>query len=71
MVAHLPRLLERAGATTTQAIAAAALMGSAQVGARIAEFVLLRRAHPLVSARIATTLHPLGAAALGLAGTVF
>jgi MFS family permease len=37
--------------------------------ARIAEFVLLRRAHPLVSARIATTLHPLGAAALGLAGT--
>ena len=69
MVAHLPRLLERAGATTTQAIAAAALMGPAQVGARIAEFVLLRRAHPLVSARIATTLHPLGAAALGLAGT--
>lgn len=69
MVAHLPRLLERAGATTAQAIAAAALMGPAQVGARIAEFAVLRRAHPLVSARLATTLHPLGAAALGLAGT--
>ncbi|GEJ58779.1 MFS transporter [Anaeromyxobacter diazotrophicus] len=69
MVAHLPRLLERAGATTAQAIAAAALMGPAQVGARVAEFLVLRRAHPLASARVATTLHPLGAAALGLAGT--
>ncbi len=69
MAAHLPRLLERAGATTTQAVIAAALVGPAQVGARIAEFVVLRRTHPLVSARIATTLHPLGAAALGLAGT--
>jgi MFS family permease len=69
MAAHLPRLLERAGATTAQAVAAAALLGPAQVGARMAEFVLMRRSHPLVSARLATMLHPLGAAALGLAGT--
>ena len=68
MAAHLPRLLERAGATPVEAIAAAALVGPAQVAARIAEFLFLRRIHPLVSARIAVTLHPLGAAALTVAG---
>jgi MFS family permease len=61
MAAHLPRLLELAGATPLQAIAAAALVGPAQVAARLVEFLLLRRTHPLVSARIATLLHPLGA----------
>jgi predicted MFS family arabinose efflux permease len=64
MAAHLPRLLEATGAGATAAIAAAALVGPAQVAARLAEFGLLRRAHPLVSARLAATLHPLGAAAL-------
>jgi len=68
MAAHLPRLLERAGATPLQAIAAAALVGPAQVAARIVEFLFLRKIHPLVSARIAVTLHPLGAAALAVAG---
>ena len=61
MAAHLPRLLERAGATSVQAIAAAALVGPAQVAARLFEFAILRRAHPLVSARIAALLHPIGA----------
>jgi MFS family permease len=68
MAAHLPRLLETAGATSVQAIAAAALVGPAQVAARIIEFIVLRRIHPLVSARIATLLHPLGAIALAAIG---
>jgi MFS family permease len=68
MAAHLPRLLELAGATPLAAIAAAALVGPAQVAARIFEFVILRRTHPLVSARLAATLHPIGAAVLGLMG---
>ena len=38
MAAHLPRLLEIAGASATVAIAASALVGPAQVGARLIEF---------------------------------
>jgi predicted MFS family arabinose efflux permease len=68
MAAHLPELLERAGATPFAAIAAAALVGPAQVAARLVEFLLLRRSHPLVSARFAAALHPLGAAVLVLVG---
>jgi MFS family permease len=68
MAAHLPRLLEAAGATPFTAVAAAALMGPAQVAARVVEFLALRRKHPLVSARIATALHPLGAAVLAVMG---
>ena len=68
MAAHLPDLLERAGATPLAAVAAAALVGPAQVVARLIEFILLRRIHPLVSARIAATLHPIGAAVLALMG---
>ncbi len=68
MAAHLPGLLQRAGASASEAIAAAALVGPAQVGARIAEFAILRRIHPLVSARVATALHPLGAVALAAIG---
>jgi MFS family permease len=70
LAAHLPRLLEGAGATEVAAIAAAALVGPAQVGARLVEFGVLRSFHPLVSARIAAMLHPLGAVALGLLGPV-
>jgi len=68
MAAHLPRLLERAGATPLVAIAAAALVGPAQVAARLVEFLLLRRGHPLISARFAAALHPLGAVTLLLFG---
>lgn len=68
MGAHLPGLLERSGATPLQAIGAAALLGPAQVAARVAEFFVLRRAHPLLSARAALMLHPLGAALLTVAG---
>jgi MFS family permease len=62
MAAHLPELLRAAGASSSAAIAAAALVGPAQVGARIVEFGLLRSFHPVSSARIASILHPLGAA---------
>src|SRR3984885_9565872 len=68
MAAHLPRLLEAAGASPTEAVAAAALVGPAQVAARLVEFGLLRRIHPLISARIAAVMHPLGALALGAFG---
>jgi hypothetical protein len=46
-----PTLLERAGSSHQAAIAAGALIGPAQVGARLMEFAIMRRAHPLVSAR--------------------
>ena len=61
MSAHLPRLLELSGASPSAAIAAAALVGPAQVMARLAEFFLLRRSYPLVPARLAALLHPIGA----------
>ena len=71
MAAHLPRLLQIAGASPAAAIAAAALVGPAQVAARLAEFTLLRRFHPLTSARLAALLHPIGVGMLGLLGAPF
>ena len=68
MAAHLPALLQSAGASTAMAIAAGALIGPAQVAARLAEFGLLRRVHPLLSARLASILHPAAALCLGLFG---
>jgi hypothetical protein len=68
MATHLPRLLETAGATPFAAITAAAFVGPAQVVARTLEFLVLRQVHPLVSAGIAATLHPIGAAALAVTG---
>jgi predicted MFS family arabinose efflux permease len=68
MASHLPALLERAGSTPVEAVAAASLVGPAQVAARLAEFVVLRRIHPLVSARVAASLHPLGAALFAIIG---
>ena len=68
MAAHLPRLMEAAGATSTQAVFAGALIGPSQVIARIFEASFLSRYHPLVSTRLACLTHPIGAAILGLAG---
>ena len=68
MAAHLPRIMEAAGATTTQAVFAGALIGPAQVAARIFEASFLSRYHPLVSTKLACITHPIGAAILGLAG---
>lgn len=64
MAAHLPGLLQAAGASTAMAIAAGALIGPAQVAARLLEFGLLRRFHPLASARLAASAHPVAAVCL-------
>jgi predicted MFS family arabinose efflux permease len=69
MAAHLPALLQIMGASAVEAVAAAALLGPAQVAARIAEFILMRRIHPLWSARLAASLHPAGAAVLAVFGS--
>lgn len=70
MAAHLPRILEAAGATTTQAISAGALIGPSQVAARLFEISFLSRYHPLLSGRLAASAHPIGAIALALLGTL-
>lgn len=64
MGAHLPGLLMAVGGSLAAAVAAGTLVGPAQVGGRLLEFGLLRRVHPLLSARLATLGHPLGALAL-------
>ena len=69
--AHLPPLLVAVGATPVAALAAAALVGPAQVAARLGEFAIVRRIHPLDSARLALALFPLGAALLLSGGGAF
>jgi hypothetical protein len=59
--AHLPRLLARVGLTSEEAVRAAAMLGVAAVSARLLELVLLRRVSPILTARTAALLHPLGA----------
>jgi hypothetical protein len=68
MAAHLPILLRHAGLAPLQAVAVAALFGPAQVAARIAELAVLRKIHPVVSSRIAASLHPIGAVILAVGG---
>jgi MFS family permease len=70
MAAHLPRLLQAMGSTPAMAVAAGSLVGPAQVAARLIEFGLLRRMSPMISARLATGLHPIGAALLALFGPI-
>ena len=68
MAAHLPRLLQASGTTLQAAVAMAALVGPAQVAARLLEFGFLRRLHPLLSAQLAAAAHPLGAVLLMVLG---
>ncbi|MBU1354532.1 MAG: MFS transporter [Gammaproteobacteria bacterium] len=68
MAAHLPRLLQASGTSLQAAVAIAALVGPAQVVARLLEFGLLRRVHPLLSAQLAAAAHPVGAAILMVVG---
>lgn len=56
---HLPAVLQAAGATLAVAVATAALMGPAQVAARLLELGLMRRRSPLLTARAAALGHPL------------
>ena len=70
MASHLPRLLQDTGASATAAIAAAALVGPAQVAARFAEFLSVHHIgpHPVSVARVAAFLHPAAAGALAFVG---
>lgn len=68
MAAHLPRLLQASGTSLQTAVTLAALVGPAQVAARLLEFGLLQRLHPLLSARLAAAAHPVGAALLLVLG---
>jgi MFS family permease len=68
MAAHFPRILEAAGASPTQAIAAGVLIGPAQVAARLLEAGPLGRFHPLTTARLACVTHPVGVAVILAAG---
>ena len=68
MAAHLPTLLTASGVSLSMAVTAGALIGPAQVAGRLLEFGVLRRAHPLLSARLAAVMHPIGALALVLFG---
>jgi hypothetical protein len=70
LAAHLPRLLEAMGSTPAMAIFAASLVGPAQVAARLVEFTLLKSLSPMISARLATGLHPIGALLLAVFGPV-
>ena len=66
--AHLSRLPEARGASIATAVFAGSPIGPTQVAARIGEFTLLRRASPIISARLATVLHPTGAGLLAIVG---
>ena len=68
MAAHLPRVLQASGTSLQAAVAIAALVGPAQVVARLLEFGLLSRLHPLLSAQLAAAAHPVGAAILMVVG---
>jgi MFS family permease len=68
MATHLPQLLQATGATLAVAVGVGALVGPAQVAGRLLEFGLLRRVHPMWSARLAALGHPLGAALLLVVG---
>ncbi len=68
MAAHLPHLLDAVGSAPGAAIAIGALVGPAQVAGRLLEFGLLRQMHPLISARAAALMHPLGAGLLAVLG---
>ena len=64
MATHFPTLMQMSGASLAAAVAAGALIGPAQVGARVLEFGLMRRMHPLLSARLSAMAHPVGAGLL-------
>ena len=66
---HLPALLQASGATLAGAVAMAALAGPAQVASRLFELGVLSRHSPLLTARLATLGHPLGAACVLAAGS--
>ena len=71
MAVHLPRILEALGATQTQAIAAGALIGPAQVAGKDCRGERAEALSSAMSARLACITHPLGACVIGLFGGGF
>lgn len=69
--AILPSMLVAFGATPAQALLAGTLVGPAQVGARLLEAGLLNRFHPLMSARLAMLMNPIGVVTLIAGGSFF
>jgi MFS family permease len=61
MGAHLPRLLADLGLTPAKAAWAAGLMAASAVAARLFDLIVLHRSHPVLTVRIASLFHPLGA----------
>ena len=59
MAAHLPALLQSAGTSLAMAVTAGAMIGPAQVAARLFQLGSLGRAHPLWSAWISSITHPI------------
>ena len=70
VAALLPRVLQGFGLTQAQAVGAASLIGVAAVSMRLAEFTVLRKLPPIVTTRVATLFHPIGAASLLIFGGV-
>jgi MFS family permease len=70
MAAHLPGLMAAAGASAATSVLVASLIGPAQVAARLLEFGLMLKVNPLLSARVAVAMHPVGAVALVAVGPV-
>lgn len=66
--ALLPSMLVQFGATPAAALFAGMLIGPSQVAARLLEAGWLVRYHPLVSARLATLMNPIGVITLALGG---
>jgi MFS family permease len=69
LATNLPRLFAAMGAAPAAAIAAASMLGPAQVGARVLEYSARHRINPLISARVATVLHPLASVGIAIGGT--
>jgi MFS family permease len=69
LATNLPRLFAAMGAAPAAAIAAASMLGPAQVGARVLEYSARHRINPLISARVATALHPLASVGIAIGGT--
>ena len=71
MAAHFPRVLQLAGLGLAAAVAMGALIGPAQVAARMLEFGFIRKSHPVVTARLAALAHPLGVVLMTVFGAPF
>src|SRR5262249_62349887 len=68
MSAHLPRVLVGVGLTMDASAHIAALLGIAAVSVRALDLVFLNRLPAVVTARLATLCHPVGAMAVLLVG---